>query len=119
MPLLPPNPEDEVSLPTSDQTIQTLITARDALARATDSVSADAAQPLQDTIDDTNAEIDALTAAELGDADYVPQTDPFNAATETGKAFINRLNAIKSALSAIESVVGAANTILGVMTKLA
>ena len=105
-------------MPTCTQTIDTLIASRDALAKATDSMSADDAQPLQDLIDDLNTEIDALTAAELGDADYVPQTDPFNEATAQGQAFIERLNALKSTLSAIDRVVGAATTILGVVTRL-
>lgn len=105
-------------MPTCDETITTLITSRDVLAKAADSLSADAAQPLQDLIDDINSEIDALTAAELGNADYVPQTDPFNAATAQGQAFIARLNALKSTLCTIASVVGAATTILGVVTRL-
>lgn len=105
-------------MPTCTQTIDTLIASRDALAKAADTMSAEAAQPLQDLIDDLNSEIDALTAAELGDADYVPQTDPFNAATAQGQALIDRLNALKSTLCTIASVVSAANTILGVVTKL-
>lgn len=103
---------------TTADTISTLIAARNALAAQTANVSTAAGQYLWTAIDDTNSEIDQLTANALATAPYVPQTDPFKSVTAAGKSFIGTLNDIKNIFSEIDSVVSAITSILGIILAL-
>ena len=103
---------------TTTQTIATLVASRNALVAETTGVSTTAGQYLWTAIDDINDEIDQLTANALANADYVPQTDPFKAVTDEGKAFIGTLNDIKSVFSGIAAVAAAATSVLNIILAL-
>ena len=103
---------------TTTQTITSLINSRNALAKETDGLSPTSSQYLWTAIDDINTEIDELTANALATADYVPQTDPFKAVTNEGKAFIGTLNDIKGIFSTAAAVVAAATSVLNIILGL-
>ena len=72
-----------------------------------------------DSINKINAEIDTLTAAVLRDADYLPQTNPFKAATDAAKSFIGELNDVKSIFAKVDEVINAVSSVVGIILKIA
>ena len=57
-------------------------------------------------------EVGALEASTLANAAYVPQTDPFKAATADAQTFVATLNSIKAAFAALGTVAQAIDKIL-------
>ena len=57
-------------------------------------------------------EVGSLEMDQLGDADYIPQTTAFDAATADGAAFVATLKSIKAAFSGLSIVADAVDKLL-------
>ncbi len=99
-------------MPTSGDAIRDLEDSKNALQDQCAAASGSALLNLLTSIQHIADEVGALEASTLATASYVPQTDPFRAATTDAQTFVAALNSMKAAFAALGTVAQAIDKIL-------
>jgi formate-dependent phosphoribosylglycinamide formyltransferase (GAR transformylase) len=102
---------------TNHDIIMQLEGAKTALQKERIGASGDHERKLTEAINNIADEIDAIEAAALADAAYVPKTDPFKQATADGQAFLKTLNDIRTAVGIAIEAAKAADTVINIISK--
>jgi hypothetical protein len=102
-------------MPTAVEAITQLEAAKKLLEDQTGGASGATLLKLLMAIQHIADEVGAQEAMALNAAPYVPQTDPFKAATSDAKAFLATLNNLKAIFAGIGQVAMAADTVIGMI----
>jgi hypothetical protein len=101
-----------ISLSTSSDAIRDLEDSKKTLEDQCVVASGETLVKLLTSIQHIVDEVGALEASLLATATYVPQTDPFKAATTDAQDFVADLNSIKTAFAPVGTVVQAIDKLL-------
>jgi hypothetical protein len=102
-------------MPTNSDAVAQLEDAKKQFEGQTSSASGATLLQLLSTIQHIADEVGAIEATNLDASPYVPQTNPFKAATTDAQAFESTLNHLKTLFAAVAQVAQAADTVLGMI----